>query len=116
MTGIDLSLVYTDPAAFVTAVADGATREASDISLGIGRYGGVTPGDSAQLVDILLAEADLWRGVVRRHRGFRPTFETSGPSPRCSWCMTHPDERIAWPCPDLLAVVAAARAYLGGAS
>lgn len=51
-----------------------------------------------------LAEVALWRGIAGRHEPYQ------------DWCGRCQDRGgvVAWPCPDLLAVVAAARAYLGG--
>jgi hypothetical protein len=48
-----------------------------------------------------LAEVALWRGIAERHQRVPFGFCEVG------------DHRTDWPCPDLLAVVAAARAYLG---
>lgn len=62
-----------------------------------------------------LAEVALWRGLARRHEPLPPR----GPDddqPMCAGCVDPGacgDGEMAWPCPDLLAVVAAARAYLG---
>jgi hypothetical protein len=52
-------------------------------------------------------EVALWRGVAARH--------TSRSGKWCDWCGSKPAVHAVWPCPDLLAVVAAARAYLTGA-
>jgi hypothetical protein len=53
-----------------------------------------------------LAEVALWRGVVERHE-----LAMDGQDIRCCrTCLS-----TEWPCPDLLDVVAAARAYLTGA-
>lgn len=56
-----------------------------------------------------LAEVALWRGIVERHGDHGGASNYRGePDPAlCHGCA----ER--WPCPDLLAVVAAARAYMG---
>jgi hypothetical protein len=51
-----------------------------------------------------LAEVALWRGVVKRHTG---TADELRPRRVCACCT------FTAPCPDLLAVVAAARAYAG---
>jgi hypothetical protein len=58
--------------------------------------------------DLALAQVALWRGIVERHAPHPPR----GPSddqPECRTC-----EGDDWPCPDLLAAVDAARAYMGG--
>lgn len=56
-----------------------------------------------------LAEVALWRGVAKRHQRniLRGPESVLNPN-RCQWCNDN------YPCPDLLAVVAAARAYLTG--
>lgn len=56
-----------------------------------------------------LAEVALWRGIVERHGDHGGASNYRGePDPAlCHGCA----ER--WPCPDLLAVVAAAQAYMG---
>ena len=129
----------TNPAGFVLEVCDGRERKAkaaaakrpgpyyagaagSVVAYG-GKYvTGYTTESGSEVAEHIAAEANpdavladvaLWRGVVERHRSFEPRFG-GGPSPRCSWCLTHPEERISWPCPDLTAVVTAAQAYVGG--
>jgi hypothetical protein len=56
-----------------------------------------------------LAEVALWRGIAQRHRSGRQTYGSTV----VTICMACAGERF--PCPDLLAAVAAARAYLTGA-
>ncbi len=49
-----------------------------------------------------LAEVALWRGIAERHAA---EFDDGGPCRQC--------EHV-WPCADLLAVVTACQAYMGG--
>lgn len=56
-----------------------------------------------------LAEAALWRGVARRHKRNVLRGPDGVVVDACRWC----NDRF--PCPDLLAVVAACRAYAGAA-
>lgn len=57
-----------------------------------------------------LAEVALWRGVVERHRPYDDNIPAL-----CYACHEAPEGCAGeWPCPDLLAVVAAAKAYLTG--
>jgi hypothetical protein len=101
---VDLALAETDPARFVLAVADDMQEEASHVSLGIGAFAGMTPEHGARLVAFLLATATQWRGVVERHG----RYSDDGVGLVCAHC------GYDWRCPDLGAVIAAARAYLTG--
>lgn len=84
MTTIGLPDATADPAGFVLAVCDRVEADAQGITA-----------DSPKLAAFVLAQVALWRSIVERHVGDHI----------CSG---------QFPCPDLLAVVAAARAYLGG--
>jgi hypothetical protein len=65
-----------------------------------------------------LAEVALWRGIVKRHVAADQVPGMSPSEPHCRQCWSGTDlvkfMYTPWPCPDLLAVVAAARAYLTG--
>ncbi len=54
------------------------------------------------------AEVALWRSIAERHQPWQ-----SGRPEDAGWCRQH-YALTEYPCPDLLAAVAAARAYLGG--
>ena len=140
MTAPDLALAGTDPAAFVLAVADLREQRARAATPGpyvarttddvgelahqvhAGPHGAVwlyLGSDAQELADAehiaaeadpdhALAEVALWRGVVERHID---GVDHLGPFCVCCWSRSR-----SWPCPDLLAVVAAAKAYLGGAA
>lgn len=115
MTAPDLALAESDPAGFVLAVARVAELEAQteeELRRGSTYWSGNeclqherrwTPAQA-------LVEVALWRGVAERH----------GPTPigpdltvGCRVCRGWQRSRL---CPEMLAVVAAARAYIGESS
>ncbi len=90
-----------DPAGFLLAAADRVEQDAAAIV-----------GESPRLSAFVLAQVALWRGIAGRHWGKRTVAmppHPDGPIYCCATCMTD-----VWPCPDLLAAVEAAAAYLGG--
>lgn len=120
MTAPVLPGAATDPAGYVHAVCDWVLDEVHgwlmaqidkghEINLsGEHRQGFCEACANATLMlcratyDTRRAEVALWRGIAERH--------DEGLHRHCSYCRDR-----EWPCPDLLAAVAACRAYAGGA-
>lgn len=105
MTGV-LSDPLADPAGFVLAACEQVETDAGLISVGSPavRVLPARPESAEWLVDMLLAQAALWRSIAERH-------DVCPCNDACGNCRDHDWE---FPCPDLRAVVAAARAYAGG--
>ena len=91
----------TDPAGYVLGGAAEVDAEASRLSLGKSDRCFHTPEDDAWLVDFYLQQAALWRGIAERHAH----------APGDHICLGCSED---FPCPDLLAAVAAAKAYAEG--
>lgn len=107
MTGV-LSDPLADPAGFVLVACEQVETDAGLISVGSPavRVLPARPESAEWLVDMLLAQAALWRSIAERHASRSGKF--------CQWCAGGTAFAV-WPCPDLLAVVAACRAYAGDA-
>ena len=144
MTAPNVALAVTDPAAFVLAVTDLREQRAKAAitegsappwrvteAAGCGCCANIRGGGGTLLASAddryaehiaaeaspahALAEVALWRGVVGRHRlGWHdPLVNLTGPTVTLQQakCVSRCGD---WPCMDLRAVVAAARAYLTG--
>jgi hypothetical protein len=97
----------------VLALAD--RSEKLRLNLGLALPGAVHDAVNAVLgrcsPAMLWAQVALWRGVAERHRSLGP-IPTGEPDEY--WWQDCEQCGMPWICPDLLAVVAACRAYAGG--